>query len=415
MIKRLPALVVAAALAAACSPSAPTGPHQSRTSPVTPPAIDTTLRVATFNVSLYGQANGDVSRQLEAGDERARKIAAIIQHLAPDIVLLNEFDHDASGETADRFVRDYLAVPQADQPAIEYPHRFLAPVNTGVPSGFDLDRDGRTDGPGDAWGYGTHPGQYGMLLLSRHPIDAGASRTFRQLRWKDLPGALEVQDPETGAPWYPGPAWEQFPLSSKSHWDVVVETPLGRVHVLAAHPTPPAFDGPEGRNRLRNHDEIRLWAEYIGTGEAQWLVDDAGRSGRLGADVAFVILGDYNADPVDGASHDNAIAQLLSHPRVLDYPPPRSAGAVVAAREQGGANAVHLGDPAHDTGNFNPRTGNLRVDYVLPSVQFEVVDSGVYWPPADEDALGASEASDHHLVWADLRRVPSGDDGPQAP
>lgn len=414
MTKPTLALLAATLFAVACTPSPPGHPNDAPSTPMTPPATNATLRVATFNASLYGEAGGDVVRQLSQGHEGARKVAAIIQHLAPDIILINEFDHDADGEAADRFMRDYLGVSQAGQVAIDYPYRFFAPVNTGVPSGFDLDGDGRTDGPGDAWGYGTHPGQYGMLLLSRHPIDADASRTFQHLRWKDLPGALEVQVPETGAPWYPAPAWEQFPLSSKSHWDVAVDTPLGRIHVLAAHPTPPAFDGPEGRNRLRNHDEIRLWAEYIGSGEAAWLVDDAGQAGRLGEDARFVIVGDYNADPVDGASHGRAIHQLLSHPRVLDYPPPRSEGGVLAAREQGEANLTHRGDPAHDTGNFNPRTGNLRVDYVLPSVDFEVIDSGVHWPTPDEDVLGATEASDHHLVWVDLRLASSGDDAQPA-
>lgn len=414
MSKPFTLLAVATLLAAACTPSTPSAPDDIQATPVTLPTTDATLRVATFNVSLHGPASGDVSQRLAAGDAQARRVAAIIQHLAPDIILLNELDHDPGAEAADRFVRDYLAIPQHDQPAIDYPYRFLAPVNTGVPSGFDLNRDGSSDGPGDAWGYGTHPGQYGMLLLSRHPIDAESSRTFQHLRWKDLPGALEVQEPGSGAPWYPAPAWEQFPLSSKSHWDVAVDTPLGRIHVLAAHPTPPAFDGPEGRNRLRNHDEIRLWAEYIGAGEAPWLIDDAGQSGRLDDDAAFVILGDYNADPADGASHEDAIMQLLSHPRVLDYPPPRSEGAVAAAREKGEANDAHSGDPAQDTGNFNPRTGNLRVDYVLPSVQFQVTDSGVYWPLPKDDALGASQASDHHLVWADLRLAPPGDGVPQA-
>lgn len=37
-----------------------------------------------------------------------------------------------------------------------------------------------------------------------------------------------------------------------------------RVHMLLHHPTPPAFDGREGRNLLRNHDEIRLFSDYIG-------------------------------------------------------------------------------------------------------------------------------------------------------
>ena len=408
------AALALAVLASTGVPSLPDRPDSAEATPMTPAARDTTLRVATFNVSLYANATGDLSRRLAEGDPRARRVAAIIQKLAPDIVLINEFDHDASGATADRFVADYLGVPQEGQRALDYPYRYLAPVNTGVPSGFDLDRDGTSDGPGDAWAWGSHPGQYGMLLLSRHPIDTDAARTFQQLRWKELPGALEVQHPDTGAPWYPGAAWERFPLSSKSHWDVPVQTPLGRIHMLAAHPTPPAFDGPEGRNRLRNHDDIRLWAEYIGSGPAHWLVDDAGRSGRLDPDARFVILGDYNADPLDGASHDRAITQLLDHPRVLDYPPPRSEGAVVAARAKGGANDAHRGDPAHDTGNFDPRAGNLRVDYVLPSLGFEVVDSGVYWPVPDEDVLGTTEASDHHLVWVDLRLAPSGDDAPKA-
>ena len=61
---------------------------------------------------------------------------------------------------------------------VDYPYAFIAPSNTGVPSGLDLDRDGETGGPNDAWGFGFHPGQYGMLVLSRFPIDQAAARTF---------------------------------------------------------------------------------------------------------------------------------------------------------------------------------------------------------------------------------------------
>jgi endonuclease/exonuclease/phosphatase family metal-dependent hydrolase len=74
------------------------------------------------------------------------------------------------------FQQRYLEVAQANGgAALHYPHRYLAPVNTGVPSGLDLDGNGETDGIGrdrgnDAWGYGLHPGQYGMLVLSRFPI-----------------------------------------------------------------------------------------------------------------------------------------------------------------------------------------------------------------------------------------------------
>ncbi len=37
-------------------------------------------------------------------------------------------------------------------------------------------------------------------------------------------------------------------LSSKSHWDVPINVNGRVLHVLASHPTPPVFDGPEDRN-----------------------------------------------------------------------------------------------------------------------------------------------------------------------
>ena len=45
-------------------------------------------------------------------------------------------------------------------------------------------------------------GQYGMVLLSRFPIDAPAARTFQNFLTKDMPGALLPTDPKTGQPWY---------------------------------------------------------------------------------------------------------------------------------------------------------------------------------------------------------------------
>src|SRR5690606_38706816 len=101
---------------------------------------------------------------------------------------------------------------------------YLAPVNTGVPSGLDLDNNGEAGGEGrargnDAWGYGLHPGQYGMLVLSKHPIDAAQVSTFQLLRWSALPDAARPIDPGTGKPWYRDEIWAQLRLSSKSHWD----------------------------------------------------------------------------------------------------------------------------------------------------------------------------------------------------
>ena len=373
------------------------------------------LRVASYNASLYSDEAGGLLRRLEAGDEGARKVAAVLQRVRPDVVLVNEFDYDASGRAADAFQRDYLEVPQpGGGDALRYPYRYLAPVNTGVPSGLDLDRSGHVGAtdpvPGedaaaargrgnDAWGYGLHPGQYGMLLLSKHPIDAAAARTFQRLPWSALPGAARPVDPVTGAPWHDDAVWTQLRLSSKSHWDVPVRTPLGTVHMLASHPTPPVFDGPEDRNGARNHDEIRLWSEYIGGGDAPWLCDDAGRCGGLAPGARFVILGDLNNDPADGDGRHAAITSLLGHPRLLRMPAPRSQG---AAHADGAERPGRRGDIAHATGDFGPRVGPLRLDYALPSTGFRLAGSGVYWPAPDQAGAAIVDGSDHRLVWVDL-------------
>jgi hypothetical protein len=374
------------------------------------PPAPTPLRVATYNVSLYDDRAGGLLRRLQAGDEGARKVAAVLQRVRPDIVLLNEFDYVADGSAADLFQRSYLEVPQpGGGPGLRYRYRYLAPVNTGVPSGLDLDRNGRVGGDGrergnDAWGYGLHPGQYGMLVLSRHPIEHAAVRSFRQLRWSTMPGARMPRDPETGAPWYPPETWSRLRLSSKSHWDVPVRTPHGVVHLLAAHPTPPVFDGPEDRNGARNADEIRLWAEYLSPGNEDWLCDDEGRCGGLPEGARFVIAGDYNADPVDGDSVPGAIHQLLGHPRVQSGFVPRSTG---AADQSAAYGLPRRGDPRAHTGDFGPRTGTLRLDYVLPSRGLAVLDGGVWWPPPDTPGATIADGSDHRLVWLDLRGINS--------
>lgn len=168
-----------------------------------------TLRVATYNTSLFDEDAGGLIARLELGNTQARKIAAVLQQVRPDIVLLNEFDYDADGRAADLFQQRYLEVAQqGGGEALRYPHRYLAPVNTGVPSGLDLDGNGETGGIGrdrgnDAWGYGLHPGQYGMLVLSRFPIDEASVRTFRLLKWSTLPGALRPTVPDTGKPFHP--------------------------------------------------------------------------------------------------------------------------------------------------------------------------------------------------------------------
>jgi hypothetical protein len=133
------------------------------------------------------------------------------------------------------------------------------------------------------------------------------------------------------------------------------------VHFLVSHPTPPVFDGAEDRNGRRNHDEIRLWADYITPGAGGYIYDDAGGVGGLKPGSKFVIAGDQNSDPFDGDSVEGAAQQLIDNPRVNTTITPRSDGAVEASALQGGANLLHEGDPQFDTADFaDTSPGNLR-------------------------------------------------------
>ncbi|MEO6104608.1 MAG: endonuclease/exonuclease/phosphatase family protein [Pseudoxanthomonas sp.] len=366
------------------------------------------MRVATYNTSLFSDEAGGLIHALEGDSAHARKIAAVMQRVRPDLVLLNEFDYDEAHQAADLFQRRYLEVAQAGGgEALLYPYRYLAAVNTGVPSGLDLDGNGQAGGNGraggnDAWGYGLHPGQYGMLVLSKYPIDASQVRTFQLLRWSAMPGALRPVDPASGGFFHSDTVWKQLRLSSKSHWDVPVKTPSGVMHFLVSHPTPPVFDGPEDRNGKRNHDEIHLWSEYFSPGNKQWLCDDHGLCGGLGADARFVIAGDLNNDPVDGDGLHEAILELLENPRVLRQATPRSAGGAETARAYALKGVARRGAPEHVTGDFGPKSGAMRLDYVLPSTGFGLIGNGVFWPAASDPDAAIANGSDHHLVWVDI-------------
>ena len=367
-----------------------------------------TLRVATFNCSLNRDKAGELLKDLSGGtNKQAQEVARVLRTVRPDIVLLNEFDFSEDKKAVNCFLHEYVnaTADWATEEPILYPYLFTAPVNTGVPSGRDLDHDGKTNGPGDAIGFGKFPGQYGMVLLSQFPIETNDVRTFQKLLWKSMPDALlPPSGKDDNANWYSDEDLNLLRLSSKSHWDIPVRIDQQVLHLLTSHPTPPAFDGPEDRNGRRNHDEIRLWAEYLSDAEKSWLTDDQGRSGTLPSTAAFVILGDQNADPNDGASYQVAINQLLTHPRVNAELTPTSVGGSEAAKTQGGKNSEHKGDHSHDTADFNDRgVGNLRADYVLPSKNLNATAAGIFWPLSTDPGAKVADCSDHRLVWIDLK------------
>lgn len=319
-----------------------------------------------------------------AGEARVAAAVAVIAAAAPDVLLITGFDHDLDGVALAAFAARLAAA------GLDYPARFAPAGNRGVPTGLDLDEDGRADGPGDAQGWGRFSGAGAMAVLSRLPIAPGA-RDFSGFLWRDLPGGAAASA-------LPAAALAVQRLHAAGAWEVPVILPGGVVlRVLAFHATPPLFDGAEARNRRRNADEVAFWTRLL--------------DGALPAappEPPFVLMGNANLDPADGAGYRGAIAALLAHPAVQD-PAPAGAGGAAAAAAQGGANADHRGDPARDTADFRDAggTGNLRVDYVLPSADLRVTGAGVLWPaPDDPLAAAVAAAGRHRLVWVDIALPP---------
>jgi len=218
-----------------------------------------------------------------------------------------------------------------------------------------------------------------------------------------------VPTKEDGLAYFSTDVMSTYRLASKSYWDLPVTVDGKVFHVLADHPTPPTFDDgdKDGRdntndnqsiidwNGLRNHDEIRFWADYV-KGKS-YMYDDAGMTGGLQTDTRFIILGDQNADNNEGDSYHNAIMQLLDNPYINATVTPTSKGATsegVKHRE-----------------NDDTTEWNLHVDYVLASTYgFDIDQCGVYWPQhrdkkhylVAKSSDGGENSSDHRLVWCDL-------------
>jgi endonuclease/exonuclease/phosphatase family metal-dependent hydrolase len=305
-------------------------------------------------------------------DPQITAVISVLLKTSPDILALQGFDYDLNGQALNAFA-DALRIA-----GLDYPHLFAARPNTGMATGLDMDGDGRRAEPRDAQSYGRFSGQGGMAILSRYPILREEVQEFTDMLWRDFPDALL---PEVGGIPFPSEAAQAIQrLSTTAHWVVPVEVPgIGRIDLLTFHASPPVFDGPEDRNGKRNHDEIVFWLRFL---------DGAFGPMRQGP---FVLLGDFNQDPKDGEGIKVAIRSILSDPRLQD-PAPDSAG----------SRAI-TGDPLDTADWDDPVPGNLRVDYVLPSADWRVVDSGVHWP---EGAAGetAATASRHRLVWVDLTR-----------
>lgn len=359
------------------------------------------IRVMAMNAEDIGSHD-----LMDGSNPRLQRLAAIIQRVRPNILLLSEIAYDGDAANASLFVENYLAIAQeTDLKPIEF-NSLMPASNTGLPSSMDLNHDSKVitefpsprpsdslgrparqtnagrDFGSDCYGFGTYPGQYALALLvdPTFTIDTNSIRTFQSFLWKNLPNHQPPTNAD-GTNWYTPEQWDAFRLSSKTFADIPVEIPGAQtVHMLISHPTPPAFDGPENRNKHRNRDEIRLIRAYIDNDPA--LIDDAGVRGGLDDGEAFVILGDLNADPVDGSSIGSPIVEFLFNSPDIGLDPSPS-------------SPIHIDglDPT-DTSMFR-----LRVDYVLPSSGIDMLRTGI-WRHGHEAIEGFP--SDHFPVWAEL-------------
>lgn len=330
-----------------------------------------TLRIATWQVELSRDGPGLLLRDLKREpNPQITAAITVLRALDADIILLTDIDFDLGNHALNAFA-DLLAAQGAP-----YPTRFALPPNSGVPTGFDLDRNGRLAEARDAMGYGRFAGDGGMAILSRHPVNETAVQDMTAFLWRDLPGALLPPDltPDLTA---------IQRLSTTGHWAVPITIGPHTLTLLAYHASPPVFDGPEDRNGRRNHDESAFWLHYL-----------AGELPYPPPATPYIILGDANLDPSDGDGRPAALNALLTHPDLQD-PAPRGSHARTDASQSG--------DPALDTALFDPPLGGLRLDYVLPSASLTVTAAGVLWP-AESDPLSTAltAASRHRPVWIDI-------------
>ena len=421
------------------------------------------LRVATFNLSFDRGDFEKLKKQMAygrtqqqqmidkwkadelSGDEKTeaenviqiRNIAEIIQRTRPDLLVMAEFDNNGTTTDSDAnnalqgFQANYLTPAQKDDlQGISFPNVKNVPTNTGLLSPFDLDNRGDPNKPAlpsDAWGFGFYHGQYAFAVASKFPF--GTMRTFQEFKWVDMPaeGNPEIDicdNPEDkpipatrqcGDPWYSADAWAQFRVSSKNHIDLVVKVPAEGntekdIHFLVSHPTPPIFDGSARRNYKRNRAEIKFWHDYVG--KESYFKDDGGVKGGLAEDAYFVIAGDLNADPYEGDGHRPTILGLLESSSVNTA---ATTGALIPVSK--GAQE-YLSSPNcertcdRNNGDTITSISGLRLDHVIPSANFNVLRSGVFWPASgepgrnlvDDPKLGQGKgvSSDHRLVWVDL-------------
>lgn len=377
-------------------------PGQPATSEPSPGAETTTvekdeddLRVATLHAGITA-SNPDSADPLDSlvgelaggNHSKARTVAETAQVNEPDVLVLTGISYDEDGRIAEILKDQYLASGQNGQAGQNYPHVFAAPSNSGIDSGVDLDGDGTVGGPGDAMGYGQYPGEEGMIIFSKEPLDTENARTFQEFLWKDLPGSSLEEGDFTQA------EESILRLASTSLWDVPVLVDGSPVHIVASATAAPAE--PSTADVARSEDMAELISDYVAS-EAWYLYDDEGGEGGIAPGADAVVVGEPSLSDEDG------LHQLTDH-SVLEDPAPEAVTETSLQSRPGpisqtDALATRWVDGGEDQ----------RASVALPSGGLDVSGSGIFWPGEGEFGYetvdpAVTRSLNDRLVWLDIAR-----------
>lgn len=114
------------------------------------------VRIATWGADISRDGPGLLLRDILSNEDQGIDgVAAVLADVRPDILLLTDMDWDGDGAALTA-----LAERLAEE-ALDYPYRLALAPNAGLPSGLDLDGNGRLGEARDAQGYGRFMGEGG--------------------------------------------------------------------------------------------------------------------------------------------------------------------------------------------------------------------------------------------------------------
>ena len=385
-----------------------------------PPGL---IRIATFNCSLNRASAGELRRDLATPDNaQARAVAEIIQRVRPDILLLQEFDYDAGGESLRAFQANYLARSQNGAA----PHRVRATPSSpsptpAVPSGFDLDNDGRVQrrrrraGLRRVSGAVRHGAAVALSDRCANARARSANSCGATCRARCCP---TIRHP--ACDWYSPEELAVLPLSSKSHWDVPVR--IGRRH---AAPARESSDAARLRRRRRSQWQAQSrrdpLLERLSDEGAAYIRDDARQTRRFqGQGVhhhgrpEFRSRGWRQPERRDRRAARASARRLASSCR-------RAPAAPRPARRRAAPmprNAATRAPTPPTSTTASPATCASTI--YCRRRACTVCGGGVFWPAQADPAAALvwgdrpAPSSDHRLVWLDVTadgaRCPPGSD-----